>query len=593
MQSAFLHLFLCFLVGTANSRFVNSPSELKPEYDFIVVGGGTAGNVVAARLSEISKYSVLVIEAGGSDEGNVALEIPYAAPNAMSNTSIIWDYSTVPQAGLSQRSIAYPRGRVLGGSSAINFLAYTRGSRDDFDRMASYTGDNGWSWNNMLPYFKKSEGFTRPVDGHSTSGQIDSNAHGFNGPLKTTVYACPAPIDPMLISTTKASPSQFPFNVDYNSGNTIGMGYIQSTAGNGVRSSSATAFIHPNINRPNLDVILNTHVTKLINVAGFFKTPDLRKVEFAQSRGGQRYTVRAKKEVILSAGAINTPQILHLSGVGSPLSLLKLKIVPTIISPFVGQDLQDHVLLGSQWYVNSTDTLDVITTNETAANNILTQWVTSKTGRYANVSGNIFAWLRASASLFSFFTPDPSAGPTSAHFELYPVNQFASYAVPAPTTGNFISVVKGVMSPASRGSVTLNSNDPFEPPLIDTGFLTNPIDIQIMIEAIKTAKEMFTLSPWKGYTLQPYGELGSAKTDSDLMKYIRSQATTFYHPSSTVKAGRSYDITAPLDSELNLKGAVGVRVVDASIFPYIPAAHIQAAVFAIAERGADLIKQTW
>lgn len=147
----------------------------------------------------------------------------------------------------------------------------------------------------------------------------------------------------------------------------------------------------------------------------------MRSVEFAQSRNGPRYTVRATKEVILSAGAINTPQILHLSGVGNPLALKKLKINPVITSPFVGLDLQDHVLLGSQWFANSTDTLDILSTNETAANNILMQWVTSKSGRFANVSGNLFAWLRASSSLFSFFNPDPSAGPTSAHFELYPV----------------------------------------------------------------------------------------------------------------------------------------------------------------------------
>ncbi|KAI0062569.1 aryl-alcohol oxidase-like protein [Artomyces pyxidatus] len=588
-------LSIAFLAQSALAVLYTDSSQLpKSEYDFVVVGAGTAGNVVASRLSENPAFSILVIEAGGDNAGIEELEIPFNAPAALGNASLFWNYTTTPQIGLNGRTLAYQRGRVLGGSSSVNFLVFTRGSRDDFDRYANVTGDDGWSWNSMFPFMLKAENFVAPVDHHNTSGQFNASAHGYRGPLLTTLPGFPSAIDPRFIATTETNSSLLPFNLDANAGDTIGLSWMQSTAGHGVRSSSATAYLQPVLHRPNLDVLINAQVTRLLSTGDENGIPVLRKVELSQTSSGPRTIVRAKKEVILSAGPVNTPQLLLLSGIGDRGNLSALSIPTIVHSPGVGRNLQDHPLVANQWFVNANNTLDDISRNATLANELLEQWRATKTGQYADGPANQIAWLRLppDPAVFGGFG-DPSAGPTSSHIELLLGNSFASFLEPPPPNGSYISVSTNVVSPSSRGSITLSSADPFDFPVIDAGFLTHPLDIKIMAQAIRTAMAILSTPSFQGFVLAPHGALANATTTSELEAYIRNSVTTFWHVCCTAKMGTSEDATAVVDSELNLKGVHGVRVVDFSVLPFLPAAHPQAAVYALAERAAHLIQSRW
>lgn len=590
-------VFLSSLSIGVWAKLFTDPSQLpnNSEYDFIIVGAGTAGNVLANRLTENSTFKVLVLEAGIEDD-NPLIPIPAFAESLLTNTSLYWNYFTQPQTSLDNRVVNYVRGKVLGGSSSVNFMIYTRGSKDDFDRFAKVTGDNGWGWNQILPFILKAERFTQPQDGHNTVGEFDPRFHGFNGVLKTSLPNFPMATDGRVLNVTKTNPKQFPFRLDQNSGNNIGIGWAQTTTGGGERSSSSTAYLRPILDRPNLDVVINAQVTRLINIGGTGNsatasttaTPDMRSVEFAKDSNNQRFTARAKNEVILSAGAINSPQILLLSGIGPKQSLQQLSIPVLVDSPGVGQNLQDHPLLTASWFVNSNDTLDVVQRNATLAAELLEQWEETRTGLFSDGPSNFVGWLRIPG-----LTPDPSAGLTSSHFEVVPANQFVSFNIPPPQTGSFFSLTVNVASPLSRGSLKLNSTDPFEFPLIDPAFLSHPTDVNVILQALKTCQQFVQTPPFEGYIVSPFGDLATAKTDSDLLDYIRSQVTSFWHPSCTAKMGNSTDKSAVVDAQLLVKGVNGLRIVDASVFPFIPAAHPQAAVYAIAERAASLVLKKW
>ncbi|KAJ6617535.1 aryl-alcohol-oxidase from pleurotus Eryingii [Mycena sp. CBHHK59/15] len=558
----------------ANAKLYANAGDLpRSEYDFVVIGAGNAGNVIASRLSENPEYTICVIEAGGNDAGIMELMIPFTASEALSSASLVWDYATIPQDGLDGRTVGIQRGRVLGGSSSINLLAWTRGARDDFDRIARITEEPAWSWDAMFPYMLKTENFTQPVDHHNTSGEFNTSAHGNQGPLLTTLAGYPSHLDALILGSTTTNPSQFPFNLDMNAGDTIGIGWLQSNAGGGQRSSSATAYLHPVLDRPNLDVLINTQVTRLLDVRnGRSDVPDLRVVEFADIATRKLTTIRASKEVIVSAGAINTPQILMLSGVGDAKDLSALGIDTIVDSPGVGQNLQDHPLVPRQWFANTSisSTFDGISKNATLGEDLLEQWENNRTGQFVDIGSNLIGWFRlpSNSSLFDDFE-DPSAGPTAAHIELFPFNAFFSFLAPVPDNGSFFSIVTNVVSPASRrrySTVTLNSTDPFDFPLIDPSYLTHPLDVDVAIAALKMAEDFVATSPWKDYIIQPFGVLANATTDEDIAAYARSQVTSFWHPCCTAKMGTAVDPTSVVDADLRLKGTIGVRIVDASVF---------------------------
>ncbi|KLO15613.1 aryl-alcohol oxidase-like protein [Schizopora paradoxa] len=559
--------------------------------------GGTAGNVVANRLTEDPGATVLVIEAGISNEGQEDIIVPFFGVQASPDTIWTWNYTTTPQAALNNRIVNYPRGRVLGGSSSINFMIYTRGPMDDFNRYAEFTGDEGWSWNSLQEFILKARSLVPPADRHNVTGMIDPAIHGTNGNIEISIRGSEIAIDDMVIQTTRQLAGEFPFNLDMNSGNPLGVGWTQSSIGNSKRSSSATGYLASQfLSRPNLDVILETQVTKIFKSGTSNGLPVFGGVEFAQSSSGPRYNVTASKEVVLSAGAVNTPQILMLSGIGDKTALGNLGIETLVDSPDVGQNFIDHPLLSSQFTVTGNDTSDSIAQNATLFQELFVEYNTTGQGTFVDGPADHLGWFRLPNNTTIFEnTSDPSAGPTAPHHELLFSNGFASFTTETPTEGHFLSVLNAVVSPASRGTLTLNSTDPFDFPIIDPGLLSSPVDLAIMVESLKVARRFLTAPTWKNYIIAPFGASANLTTDADFEAFARANTGTVFHPAGT--AAMAPKNSAPgvgvVNSDLTVRGVSGLRVVDASVFPFIPAAHPQSAVYVFSERASSLIKEKW
>ncbi|KAJ6509683.1 aryl-alcohol oxidase precursor [Mycena vulgaris] len=584
-------LALLTLFGTVGLCKVYEDAANLPrlEYDFVVVGGGTAGNVVANRLTENPHISVLVLEAGVSNDGVLVSVVPFLDLELISGQNpYSWNYTTTPQSGLNGRALGYPRGYILGGCSSHNGMAYTRGAADDFNRYAQLTGDDGWSWKSVFPYFLKTEKWTAPADHHNTQGQFDPAIHGTHGPISTSLggYSW-SEFEHHVIQTTEELPNDFPFNLDMNSGQPLGIGWMQSTIGGGERSSSATGYLAPKfIQRPNLDVLLHAQVSKLVNVTQHGGKPRFGGVQFRY--GKSLFIVKASKEIILSAGAIGSPQILLNSGVGDHKALKALGI-PTILDlPSVGQNASDHSYFSMTWSVNSTQTVDSITQNTTRFNEAFAEWNTSRTGPFVDaVPGNQAGWLRLPADSPAFKVhADPSPGPGAPHLEVLfqPIGLGGS--------GNFISLLLAVVSPVSRGSITLSSGDPFAAPRIDPGLLASEFDVLALSDAVKLAHKFVSAPVWRGYLGAPTVDL-AGMSPAELEANLRDNVQPGSHIVGTASMsprGAHYGV---VDPDLRVKGIAGLSVIDASVLPRIPGAHTQAATYVVAERGADLVKDRW
>ncbi|KAJ6551249.1 alcohol oxidase [Mycena capillaripes] len=576
------------LCSCAMYENVKDLHKLNLQYDFIVVGGGTAGNTVANRLSENPNHSVLLLEAGGSNANVLNITVPFYAPRAAPNTAVDWNSSTTPQAALNGRSIPYSRGFVLGGSSSINLLTYTRGSKEDYDRWAKVTGDDGWSWDQLLPYMKKNERFSPSLDYCNTTGRFDPAVHGFDGINTVSLPGFPTPIDSRVIETTTQL-AEYPFNVDMNSGYPLGIGWKQLTVKNGSRSSSATSYLAPEfIARPNLHVLLHARVTRVLHTTSM----SFRTVEFVQDVDGAReiLTFTARKEVILSAGTIGTPNILMHSGIGNFTTLTSVGIKPVHNLPSVGQNLSDHTFVFLSFLVNSKDTYETASRNATLAAEQFVQWETTRTGPLVNAPGSQLGWLRIpdNSSIFERF-PDPAAGPNTAHYELLFLNGILRAP---PPTGHFLSIITGGVSPTSRGSVTVNSSHPLSDPFIDPNLLDSEIDLFIMRESVKSAFRFAAAPAWRDYIISPVG-VNATATDAELDDYIRKSAGSGLHACGTAKMSPKGAAWGVVDPDLRVKGLSGLRVVDLSVAPYIVAAHVQSSAYTIAERASDMIKETW
>ncbi|EIM83807.1 alcohol oxidase [Stereum hirsutum FP-91666 SS1] len=571
----------------------SDPSQLPSNttYDYIVVGSGAGGGVIANRLSEDPSVNVLVIEAGGDSEGLLTMSIPFFGPTLTPDSAVDWNFTTIPQEALYDRTVPYARGHVLGGSTSVNFMVYTRGAKDDFDRWANYTGDDGWSWDALMPYILKMENMTTVTE----TDKLEPAVHGTTGLLQTSLPEYPLATDAMVLNASQELSDEFPYNADYNSGDMIGISWVQYTIQDGQRVSSSTAYLHPAVAaRSNLDILLNTQVTKVTQTGtdNSTGTPIFRGVTFATSADATSYALNVTKEVILSAGAFQSPQLLLLSGIGNSTELSAVGIEAIVDLPGVGQNMQDHPLLSSSWSVaNSEITYDDVGQNATLAAELMEEWETEKEGLLVLGPANQFGWLRIPDNSSIFETEeDPSAGPTAGHYELIFTDGFVSFAIPTPSTGHYFSMFSNVVTPASRGSLTLASSDPFAAPLIDPGLLNSDFDIFCMVEAIKAMQTYATASAFDGYLLEPYGPFADAVDDASIEAYARNYTTTVWHATSSCSMAPADSTDGCLNPDLSVKGTIGLRVVDASAMPYIPSAHTQAPTYILAERAADIIK---
>ncbi|RPD64064.1 alcohol oxidase [Lentinus tigrinus ALCF2SS1-7] len=564
-------------------------------YDYVIVGAGAAGGVLANRLTENSSIKVLLLEAGSSDYNNTNIEIPWLAP-VLTGSTFDWNYTTTPQVGMNDRSIGYARGKVLGGSTSINYMIYTRGAKDDYDRWASVTGDSGWNWNNMFTYLKKLENFTNSPNVQNASLKFSSNLHSTSGPVGAGLPQVSLPIDQIALNAQQELSSEFPFNQDVNSGDMIGFSWTPFAIQNGARSNSARDYIQPALSRSNLDVIVGAQVTKVVKTSSQGGVPVVRGVQYTSGPNKYVYSVQASKEVILSAGAIGSPQILLLSGIGPKAQCTSHGISSLVDLPDVGQNMQDHPLLTTNYKVSSDDTLDNLGSDPELAAQQLALWQNSRVGDFTLGACNQWAWgrLPSNDSIFKAVS-DPSSGSTAPHYQLIFSDLYIAFGGGSLPTGNFLTLISNLYTPVSRGNLTLKSTNPFDYPIINPGLLSDEggFDIHTMREALKAGRRFLQAPAWDSWIVSEYGDSANAKTDEQIEDFIRANALVVNHVSGTVgmgKKGTTAQGSGALNPDLTVKGTIGLRVVDASAFPFVPAAHTMIPTYALAERAADLIK---
>ncbi|PSN46809.1 Glucose dehydrogenase [FAD, quinone] [Blattella germanica] len=565
-------------------------SDILPEYDFIVVGAGSAGCVVANRLTEVDTWNVLLIEAGG--RGNHLMDIPGVAPYLLF-TDYNWNYKAEPSnvcKDMINGRCAVHKGKVMGGSSAINFMMYNRGNKHNYNEWEEM-GNPGWGWKDVLPLFMKIENMTIPdlaqdTEYHSTTGEMPISYSPFKTPL---------------VESFLQAGNEMGFNtIDVNSESQNGFGYVQSTTFNGSRITASKAFLHPIRDRKNLHIKKRSYVTKIL-------IDPITKVAYGVEfmHNNNKFMVRASKEVIVSAGAVNSPQLLMLSGIGPTNHLLEFNI-PVIQNLDVGYNLMDHPGLPTIFMIDKPLSLrgqDVYTRF-----NPYMEYFTHRQGPLATVGGvEAYAFLdsknlhNSNGDVDIEFTFIGAGIQNVLYlYKSFGFNEHYNNAYLKPAEGKHSwTLIPLIVRPKSRGRVYLKSSNPFDKPAIYHDFYEHPEDIKTQIRAINLMLELTNTSAFQKVGTKLYDvpvpgcEHLPFSSDAYWECAVRHASFCIYHISGTCKMGPSYDQTAVVDSRLRVHGIKNLRVIDASIMPTIPAGHINGPTMMIGENGAKFVKEDW
>ncbi len=521
-------------------------------YDYIIVGAGSAGCVLAARLSADSSVKVLLLEAGPADDAE-EIKAP-AALSRLFQSAYDWNYTTVPQHRAAGRSIYWPRGRVLGGSSSMNAMIYIRGNRRDFQTWRDEHGCTGWGYEDLMPYFRRAEDNSRGA----------SPYHGTGGPLAVSDVRYKSPACEAFIAAAREQGATA--NEDFNGPRQDGVGWYQVTQRKGRRCSAAAAYLHPAMSRPNLTVHTGALVTKIL-------IEDGQATGVTYLRQGETETALADGEVIVSGGAVNSPQLLMLSGIGPADHLIEMGISVHADSPGVGANLSDHPVLPVIW---STPRLRGLW--EKTGNTGALRWRLTHRGP---VASNV-----AESGGFAHSEPGLPAPDLQLHVLAAPY-QDQGLADPAQRA---MTVLVGLVEVRSRGRIRLRSADPRHRPAIDPGYLSDGgADARALVAGLKMAREFVTARPMAAICRSEITPGAHVRSDAELLDYVRSGVATLYHPVGTCAMGSEARWGSVLDPELRVRGISGLRVVDASVMPTLPRGNTNAPTIAIAERAADLI----
>jgi len=602
MRASTRALVLFAVACPALAELYTAPDQLPSRtYDYVIIGSGAGGAPVANRLSEDPKVSVLLLEAGENINSEWLMEVPLYAPPVVTGGTLNWNYKTDPQPELHDNAIPYLRGHVLGGTTSVNYMIHNTGPIDDWEHYARLANDKGWSWKAIQKYFHRAERMVPPADGRDTTGEWDPSIHGKEGIVGLTLPGYKTALDQRVLALMKEKPKEFPFVLDQNSGRPLGTGWAQLRINNGSRDSSATSYLGPQfLARKNLNVLLNAQAVKLVKTGTRGKRSVWRGVEINGGVIAPHLTLLARKEVILSAGVINTPQILMLSGIGNKTELEKLGIHTELDLPSVGKNMSDHPLLLNTWKVNAgpdEPTYDTLWTMNSYQDEQLYKWRAQRKGPLTNTVSNLIGWHRIPDDHPIFKTEgDSSTGPTAPHFELIHYSSFFAVRgiIPRPP-GNYLSIFTVLASAASRGKVYIISKNPSTPPHIDPGLYTNKFDLAAMAEAVKKADSVVNSNAFAGYVedhvksrLDPLFQ--NATDDAGMEEYIRRRSICLFHGVGTASVSPKGADWGVVDPDFRVKGTVGLRIVDASVIPKVPASHPMGLIYALAERAADLIK---